>query len=168
MARICAVTLTLCLCTQIANAESLDHMIKGVGGNSCWQRVYSQADLGAHPKQKIASVRLSSEVQDDGNVAVSLHMNLRKRVRAGAYDYSIFGYCKASAKSVTCTPEWDAGSFVIEKGARNGLRVRNRNLIVNPSNYDSEDVSDDAVNLSKSDDAIWLLFPAEAEVCDAK
>ena len=132
---------------------------------ACWQRVYSTADLRKHRRQKVAMVQLTLETQGDGSVAASLGLNLRKRTGTWKYDYGIGATCKPQGQTMMCKPEWDAGTFVLEQGARGGLRVKNRKLIVNPSNYDSEDIADNAVNFRKSDDAIWLLFPAEPKVC---
>jgi hypothetical protein len=39
-------------------------------------------------------------------------------------------------------------------------------MIVNPSNYDSEDIAPGAVNLGKSDDKAWLLRRIKDEGCD--
>ena len=160
--------LTILLAMPAAQAETLAQMLKGKGGNSCWQRVYSAPELAAHPKQRVASIRLISEVQEDGSLAASLDLNFRVRTHTWKYDYDISGFCKAHGQGLLCQPEWDAGTFVLEKGARNGLRVRNQKLIVNPSNFDSEEVAPGAVDMSKSDDAVWLLFAAKDDAsCSA-
>ncbi len=157
--------LALLLAATQAEAESLSAMLKGKGGNSCWSRTYSAAELSSHPKQQVADMVLSSELQEDGGFAVSIYANFRKRVRNWTYDYAISGFCKPKGQGITCIPEWDAGTFVLEKGARGGLRVRNQNLMFNPSNFDSEEIAPNAVDMSKSDDAIWLLFPADEKLC---
>jgi hypothetical protein len=138
---------------------------KDAGSKACWQRVYTNAELKKHRRQKVAMVQLAVETQGDGTVSAWLGINLRKRTGTSKYDYAIGGYCKQNGQTLKCVPEWDAGTFILEKGARDGLRVKNRKLIVNPSNYDSEDISDKAINFRKSDDAIWLLFPADPAVC---
>ncbi len=132
--------------------------------NSCWERTYDAAHLKAHPKQLVTKIRLSTEVQDDGNIYASLGINLRQD-QGRKFDYSAFAPCQAKGAALSCPSEWDAGAFSLEK-AKGGLLVRNKDLIVNPSNYDAEDVAPNAVSLGKSDDAAWLLMPSADEGCD--
>ena len=132
---------------------------------ACWQRIYTQAELKRHRRQKVSMVLLTLDTGEDGSVSASLGLNLRKRTSDWKYDYSSGGLCKPHGDTYTCAPDWDAGSFELEKGARGGLRVKNHKLVANPYNYDSEDVSEKAVNFRKSDDAIWLLFPADPAKC---
>ena len=132
--------------------------------NSCWERTYEAAHLKAHAKQKVVKIRLSTEVQDEGTIYASLGINLRKPA-GRRFDYTAFGHCEAKGGALSCPSEWDAGSFSLEK-AKGGLLVRNHKMIVNPSNYDSEDIADNAVDLGKSDDAVWLLSRINDEGCD--
>jgi opacity protein-like surface antigen len=132
---------------------------------ACWQRVYSTADLKKHRRQKVAMVQLTLETQGDGAVSAELGLNLRKRNGTSKYDYGVSSSCQPSGQTMNCAPEWNAGSFVLEKGARGGLRVKNRKLLVNPYGDNTAKVSSKAVNFRKSDDAIWLLFPADPKVC---
>ena len=149
-----------------ALANPLEEELAASGGNSCWERSYDAAHLTAHPGQRTVKIRLSTEVQDDGSIVGQLGINLRKRNGAGGrFDYTAFGYCKAQGAALACPSEWDAGAFLIEK-ARDGLLVRNKRMIVNPSNYDAEDVAPGAVDLSASDDKSWLLRRIEDEGCD--
>jgi hypothetical protein len=134
---------------------------------ACWQRTYDAAHLKAHPKQKVARIRLAhTGGEADGTLYLALDINLRKRANYGAFDYVLGGYCKPDGAALTCVPEWDAGSFTIEKGPKQTLLVRNHHMVVNPSNYDSEDIADNAVDLSRTDDAVWLLKPVYPENCE--
>jgi hypothetical protein len=134
--------------------------------NSCWERTYDAAHLKAHPGQRTVKIRLSTQVQDDGSIVGQLGINMRKRtVAGGRFDYAAFGYCKARQDAIACPSEWDAGTFLIEK-AKGGLLVHNKGMIVNPSNYDSEDIAPGAVDLYESDDKSWLLKRIEDEGCD--
>lgn len=136
-------------------------------GEACWQRIYDAAHLKAHPKQKVAHIRLAHRGNsEDGTLYLSLDMNLRKRTNTGKFDYVLGGYCKPSGTSLTCTPEWDAGTFSIEKGPKKTLLIHNHHMVVNPSNYDAEDIADKAVDLSKSDDATWMLQLVYPENCE--
>ncbi len=135
-------------------------------GNTCWERVYDAPHLKTHPKQQVARIKLSTEVQDDGSIVASLGINLRKRNGGGKFDYSGFGYCKVKGAGIRCPSEWDAGSFSLEYGPENTLKIVNNGLIANPSNYDSEDVAPNAVDLGKSDDRVWLLSRTADEGCD--
>ena len=148
-----------------ASANEVEKILTAGGGNSCWERTYDAARLASHPKQQVVNIRLSAESQDDGSVVAQLGINLRQRTgEGGKHDYTAFGYCKAKGARTTCSPEWDAGSFTIEM-AKGGVLVKNRGIIANPSNYDSEDISDKAVNLGKSDDKAWLLQRSNDESC---
>ena len=148
-----------------ALANPLEKELAGLS-NTCWERTYDAAHLKAHPKQRTVKIRLSTEVQDDGSIVGQLGINLRKRNGAGGrFDYTAFGYCKAQGAALACPSQWDAGTFLIEK-AKGGLLVHNRGMIVNPSNYDSEDVAPGSVDLSVSDDKSWLLRRVENEGCD--
>jgi hypothetical protein len=133
--------------------------------NSCWERTYDAAHLKAHPRQRVTKIRLSTEVQDDGNIVASLGINLRQRLGGQKFDYSAFGRCEARQDFLACPSEWEAGTFVIEK-AKGGILVYNKGMIVNPSNYDAEDIAPGSVDLSKSDDKAWLLSRIEDEGCD--
>jgi hypothetical protein len=134
--------------------------------NSCWERTYDAAHLKAHPGQKVVRIRLSAHVQEDGSVAGRLGINLRRRIGAGdPFDYAAFGYCTARKDFLDCPSQWDAGSFLIEK-AKGGLKVYNKGMIVNPSNYDAEDVAPGAVELNMFEDGSWLLTRSKDEGCD--
>ncbi len=134
--------------------------------NSCWERSYDAAHLKAHPGQRTVKIRMSTEVQEDATIRAELGINLRKRTgQSGPFDYVAFGYCEARKDFVACPSEWDAGSFLIEK-AKGGLKVYNKGMIVNPSNYDSEDIAPGAVDLYESDDKSWLLKRIKDEGCD--
>ena len=136
-------------------------------GEACWQRIYDAAHLKAHPKQMVARIRLTHTGGSvDGQFYLTLDMRLRKRAGAHGHDYKLGGYCKSEGARLTCAPEWDAGTFTVEKGPGKTLRVRNHQMIVNPFEYDSEDIADDAVDLGKSDDASWLLKLVYPENCE--
>lgn len=162
MLRLFLSALLVLLTTDLALAKSKP---KVTGKVACWHRAYTAAELKKHRRQQVSMVFLTVETQEDGSVAANLGLNLRKRQSDWKYDYAIGGLCKPKGQTLVCTPEWDAGSFILEKGARGGLRVKNRKLVVNPFDYDSEDISSKAINFRKSDDAIWLLFSADPAVC---
>ena len=133
--------------------------------NSCWERTYDAAHLKAHPLQRTVKIRLSTEVQDEGTIRAELGVNLRKRNGAGGqFDYAAPAYCEARQDFLACPSEWEAGSFLIEK-AKGGLMVYNKGMIINPSNYDSEDIAPGSVDLYESDDKQWLLRRVEDEDC---
>ena len=158
-----AAFLTLGLAPALANP--LENELAALS-NSCWERTYDAAHLKAHPKQMVAKIRLSTEVQDDGNIVASLGINLRQRDGAGRFDYKAYGYCQPKGGALACPSEWDAGTFSLEKGRNGALKIKNSRMIVNPSEYDSEDIADNAVDLGKSDDAVWLLTRIKDEGCD--
>ena len=147
-----------------ARANPLEKELAALS-NSCWERTYDAAHLKAHPLQRTVKIRLSAEVQYDGTIRAELGVNLRKRTGAGGpFDYASPAYCEARQASLACPSEWEAGSFLIEK-AQNGLMVYNKGMIINPSNYDSEDIAPGSVDLYESDDKQWLLRRIEDEDC---
>ena len=150
---------------SLASARPLEKQLP-VNDSACFMRIYDAAHLKAHPKQLVRQIRIAHRgTADDGTLYISLDINLRKRANNGTYDYNSGGYCKGKGASLVCTPEWDAGRFTISAGKNGTLVVRNAALIVNPSNYDSEDIADNAVDLGKSDDATWILSPVYPENC---
>ena len=132
---------------------------------ACWERSYDAAHLAAHPRQKVAAIRLLHSPPQDGSapgkVYLQLHFNLRERKSSSNYDYAYGGYCKAAGQALRCESEWEAGIFHVLRGPGGTLDVRNSGIIANPSNYDSEDIADNAVKLpAKPDDGTWRLMPA--------
>jgi hypothetical protein len=134
--------------------------------NTCWERTYNAAHLSTHPQQLTQKIRLSTEVQDDGSIVASIGIRPREPGGSGLFDYVAFGYCTPKGSALRCAPDWDAGSFTLEKGAKGEMKIRNGHMIVNPFNYDSEDISDKALDLGRSDDAVWLLARIGDEGCD--
>ncbi|HEV7257439.1 MAG TPA: hypothetical protein VGN82_06620 [Bosea sp. (in: a-proteobacteria)] len=134
---------------------------------ACWERSYDAAHLAAHPRQKVGRIRLV-HLPDDWKAEPSrgffvvLYMNLRERVKATSdYDYQISGFCKPRGQGVHCVPEWEAGSWRIERGPGGALDIRNGGIIANPNPYDAEEIADDAVRIpAKPDDGVWRLMPA--------
>ena len=132
----------------------------------CWQRLYDAAHLIAHPAQKVVAVRLIAAPYAFGAArgklrSVTLSFTLRERRRGaegGSYDYAISGLCRPAGQGLRCASEYDAGTWRIEPGPGGSLDIRNGNIVANPSNYDSEDIADDAVRIpAKPDDGVWRL-----------
>lgn len=163
--RILAILATLAGLHVPAAANPLKESL-AADGNSCWERTYNGTHLKAHPKQRVVKIRLATEVQDDGTIYAQLGMNLRERTYSGKFDYAAVAFCKARGEGLRCTPEWDAGHFTIERTGKSALLVRNSRMIINPSNYDSEDIAPGAVDLGNSDDRSWRLNRKSDEGCN--
>jgi hypothetical protein len=132
--------------------------------DACWERIYDDAHLKAHPRQQVVQIRLfhlpSRWPQPASGVTfVELEMNLRARAHGNdSFDYSLGGFCQPSGGGLFCKPEWRAGSWRIELGANGSLIVRNHDIIVNPSASAAEERSEDAVTLkAANDEAAWRL-----------
>jgi hypothetical protein len=145
--------------TTVVRAESLLP-----NRDTCWERIYDDAHLKAHPKQQVVRIRLfhlpSRWPQPASGVTfVELEMNLRVRTHgSNAFDYSLGGFCQPSGGGLRCEPEWRAGSWRVEPGANGSLIVRNDDITVNPSPSAAEERSKDAVTLkAANDEASWLL-----------
>jgi hypothetical protein len=140
--------------------------------DACWERIYDDAHLKAHPRQQVVRIRLfhlpSRWPQPSSGVTfVELEMNLRARTHGSdAFDYSLGGFCKPSHGGLHCEPEWRAGTWQIERGANGSLTVRNDDITVNPSSSAAEERSADAVTLkAANDEAAWSLQPVTGP-CD--
>jgi hypothetical protein len=157
--------LIIALAASPALANPLEKELAGAS-ITCWERTYNAAHLAAHPKQLTGKIRLLTEVQEDGTIFASIGINPPEPSGAGLFDYVAFGYCKPKGGALRCAPEWDAGSFTLEKASAGEMKVRNSHMIVNPFNYDSEDISEKALDLGNSDDALWLLARIGGEGCD--
>ena len=132
--------------------------------DTCWERIYDDAHLKAHPRQQVVRIRLfhlpSRWPQPAPGVTfVALEINLRARTHGGgAFDYSLGGFCHPSRGGLRCEPEWRAGAWRIERGANGSLIVRNDDITVNPSSSAAEERSQDAVTLKAADDeAAWQV-----------
>lgn len=143
------------------------------GSTACWSRAYDSAHFLAHPQQKVTAMALSkaAEEVERGVIAVTLLVNLRDRVPAQAgevrhYDYTMNAFCRAAGAALACENEYGLGGFRIER-ARGGILIRNPGRItLNPSNYDSEDISDNAVKVpARPDDGAWLLDSRSPRDC---
>ncbi len=162
--RLCS-ALCLSLLASPASANPLETELAGMA-NSCWERSYDAAHLKAHTLQQVTTIKLSAEVQEDGTIRAELGVNLRRCTgEGGPYDYAASSYCEAREDFLACPSEWEAGSFLIEK-AKGGLKVYNKGMIINPSNYDSEDIAPGALDIYESDDKEWLLRESADESCD--
>lgn len=143
------------------------------GGTACWSRAYDASHLARHPYQRVAAIALSKQADEPGRgvLALTLKINLRERTKPGEgevrhYDYSHLAFCRPSGAALVCENEYGLGAFRVER-ARGGLLVRNPGSVTfNPSNHDSEDVSDDAVTIpARPDDGAWLLDMSGVREC---
>ena len=132
--------------------------------DGCWERIYDDAHLKAHPRQQVVQIRLFHlpsrwPEPAPGVTFVALEMNLRARTHRGhTFDYSLGGFCLPSRGGLRCKPEWHAGSWQTESGANGSLIVRNDDITVNPSASAAEERSEDAVTLkAANDEAAWQL-----------
>lgn len=132
--------------------------------DACWERSYDDAHLKAHPRQQVVRIRLLHLPSRwprpaPGMTFVELEMNLRARTHQGdAFDYSLGGFCRPRGGGLSCEPEWNAGTWRIERGPHGTLIVRNNDISVNPSSSAAEERSGDAVTLKAGDDeAAWQL-----------
>jgi hypothetical protein len=132
--------------------------------DTCWERIYDDAHLTAHPRQQVVQIRLFHLPSRwprpaSGETFVALEMNLRARThRSDAFDYSLGEFCQPSRGGLRCEPEWHAGSWQIERGANGSLIVCNDDITVNPSPSAAEERSEDAVTLkAANDEAAWRL-----------
>ncbi len=137
---------------------------------ACWERHYDAAHLAAHPQQRVAQIRLvhlpeSWHEAAQSGFYVALYFNLRQRsVAGGRFDYQLGGFCKPQGEGLRCVPEWEAGSWRIERGPNGTLDLRNAGIVANPNPYDAEEIADGAVRIpARPDDGTWRLSPASGK-----
>lgn len=164
MAAISAVMLGFCLALPAAS-RPLERELPSRRA-ACWERDYDAAHLKAHPRQRVASIRLvhlpDAMPPEPGGIYVQFYINLRQRSVATGYDYQLGGFCRPHGKDLRCQPEWEAGSWRIEAGPDGTLDVKNAGIIANPNPYDAEEIADNAVEIpSRPDDMLWRLSPAK-------
>lgn len=160
------IALALTILPATAHANALEDRLAPGKATSCWERRYDEAHLKSHPRQKVVAMRLSANREDDGRLVANLGVNLRKRIENGTFDYATFATCTAKGKAVRCAAEWESGSFTIEERPDGKLLLRQKKLMINPANYAAEEVAPDAVDLSKSDDAAFILAPISDAKCE--
>jgi hypothetical protein len=74
--------------------------------DTCWERIYDDAHLKAHPRQQVVQIRLFHLPSRwprpaPGVTFVALEMNLRTRTHGSdALDYSLGGFCKPSPRGL--------------------------------------------------------------------
>jgi hypothetical protein len=166
-APLCAAAVLVTVGVAAAAAHPLETELPP-GKAACYERVYDDAHLKAHPKQRVTRIILIHGGAAEGpDFYLTLKFNVRARSRSGdVFDYDIYGPCKTRGKGLVCANEWDAGAFRVEKAAGGGLLVRNLGIIANPWAYDSEDIADDAIRLpARSDDSAWKLAKVDAPYC---
>src|ERR1700722_4366321 len=158
--RSCATASLILTATTMVMAESQ----RLPDRDTCWERIYDDAHLKAHPRQQVVQIRLFHLPSRwprpaPGVTFVALEMNLRARThRSDTFDYSLGGFCQPSHGALRCAPEWRAGSWQIESEANGSLIVRNDDITVNPTPSAAEERSEDAVTLkAANDDAVWRL-----------
>jgi hypothetical protein len=142
------------------------------GKDTCWDRWYDEAHLAKHPQQQVTAFRVvrQGSAATDG-IFVMLMFNLRKRTHVEApeernFDYTTTAFCKASRSGLNCENEYGLGRFRVDPDRKGGLIVRNLGLMANPSNYDAEDISDNAVKIpAKPDDGAWAVSTINPVKC---
>lgn len=161
-----ALAVAICSLSALAQARPLERELPPARA-ACWERSYDAGHLARHPQQKVARIRLVHLPQrwpeaGPGAFYVALYLNLRQRVRPEqSFDYQLGGFCKASGQGLRCVPEWEAGSWRIERGPDGALDLRNAGIVANPNPYDAEEIADGAVRIpARPDDRLWRLSPA--------
>ncbi|MGX1790431.1 hypothetical protein ACWIGM_27035 [Bosea sp. NPDC055332] len=156
----------ICCLAALSQARPLERELPPTRA-ACWERVYDAGHLAAHPQQKVARIRLVHLPENwpeagQGGFYVALYFNLRQRVKADqSFDYQLGGICKAAGQGMRCVPEWEAGSWRVERGPNGALDIRNAGITANPNPYDAEEIADGAVRIpAKPDDGLWRLSPA--------
>jgi hypothetical protein len=116
--------------------------------DACWERLYDDAHLKAHPRQQVVQIRLFHLPSHwprpaPGVTFVTLEMNLRAHQGSDAFDYSLGRFCRRSRGGLLCKPEWRAGSWRIDPGVNGSLIVRNDDITINPSASAAEERSEE-------------------------
>ncbi len=92
------------------------------GATACWQRVYDEAHLLAHPDQTVTAMTLGAGFyrledappEDSGNTLFGMAVTLRDGTKG-----TTSGVCWSDGSELRCGVECDGGGVVVS-GARNG------------------------------------------------
>ncbi len=104
-----------------AGSLQLEELVaKNHGATSCWQRVYSDEHLAAHPDQKVRELRLSVSyhVYDDPYGQYSFGYDALRRGEGEMGGDA--GVCWNKPEGVACHIECDGGGFMLRRARNKG------------------------------------------------
>jgi len=143
--------LTVLSAAPLQAASVLDPYLGNPG--DCYTRKYDEAHLRDHPRQmvEIFSLAHHDSYQDpQGELTLKFGFTTRN-----GRDYEGIAICKGNA----CRVEGDGGAFTL-KPSNDALR-----LDVNAKRGMAAEGSFDFVELSETDDTVFLLYPAARGQC---
>jgi hypothetical protein len=119
-------------------------------GFACYGRVYDQAHLARHPRQRVTSILVRDGVVPAENVpGVVAIIDIRLALRGGEKAEAA-GYCKRTDAGLACTLEGDAGAVLVSRRGADGL------LVTIDGRFDIE-TARGFHNLAKGDDGAFHL-----------
>ena len=126
----------------------------------CYARTYDDAHLADNPKQRVTRFFLTRSEADGFKPPKSFGVSFGFTVRGSTDTFAGEAACADKRGGVACSVEGDGGSFTLDGGARNGVKVTiDQRLVV-------EGLEGFSPNLAKGgDDRVLLLFPDPAEAC---
>jgi len=143
--------LALLSTAQLQAASPLDAYLGNPG--DCYARKYDEAHLKGHPRQMVERFYLAhDENYQDPNGELTLRFGFTFR---NGRDYEGVAICNGNS----CGVEGDGGAFKLS-ATDNGLR-----LDVDKRRGMSAEGSFDFVELSETDDTVFLLFPEKSSAC---
>ena len=136
-----------------AAGESILDPLLGAPGD-CYFRFYDETHLNEHPGQRVESIFIAhDEVFQDPAGELTLRFGFSTR---NGRRYEGVGICEGNV----CGVEGDRGAFTLTP-YRDGLRLE-----VDPVRGMSAEGAKDFIDLSESDDKVFLLFPASPRACE--
>lgn len=144
--------LSVALSISPASAKSLLDPLLGAPGD-CYSRRYDEAHLRDHPRQMVESFSLAhhDSYQDpQGELTLKFGFSTRN-----GRDYEGIAICTGNH----CRVEGDGGAFSLTP-YRDGVR-----LDVDPKAGMAAEGAVDFIELSETDDTVFLLFPASGRAC---
>lgn len=81
-------------------------------GNSCYQRVYSDEHLAAHPQQRVTAMTIAADPEMPANPWPAVALNVRLRGSDGGSAQAV-AWCENTGDTLFCMMEGDAGAFSI-------------------------------------------------------
>lgn len=152
MRRLFVVATFLAVTCVTAQAVSVLDPLLGRPGD-CYYRFYDDAHLRNHPRQMVESfyLKYDDDYQDPhGELTLKFGFTFRN-----GRDYEGVGICSGNE----CGVEGDGGAFSLTP-YRDGVR-----LDVDPQVGMRAEGAVDYVDLSQTDDTVFLLFPASPRAC---
>jgi len=150
----------------VVAAELTDFVPAEDGASACWQRIYDEAHLAAHPDQQVTAMTLSMSFARYDETDPGLHyFGLKVALRDGRHGTAAGG-CHSYDGDVRCGVDCDGGGFALSLRDDGALRadLEAYGYVTIESGCGGGENETFALEPGL-DDKLFLLHPTHAKVC---